>query len=744
MILTGATAMVSQIIFLREFLIVFYGNEISIGIILASWLIWGAVGSACLGVLADRLQGKIQIFAILQVFLAILLPVTLFFIRSSRMLLGVSIGEIIGYTPMICLTFFILALPCAVLGFMFTLACRIHRDMSDSPAGSIANIYVLEAIGALAGGILVSYFLIRFIDPVSILLIAAFLNVGASIIVQACSKNRIVIRNLTITFLVLTLIFFISFGGKWIREVSLGNLWSGFDVLASKDSVYGNITVTKRGGTRSFYESGLHLYTVPDKLSSEEIVHFTMLEQGEAQNVLLLGGGAGGLLNEILKYPVESVDYVELDPMIIEMAEKYLARDDSEVLSNKRVRIINGDARFFIKNTEKKYDCIIISFGDPYTAQINRFYTLGFFREAKRTLTDKGVISFALTSSANYISDELGKYLGSIYGSLSAVFPQVIIIPGDTSYFIASKALNMLTYDSDILMDRMSEKSVQADYVQEYYLFDKMSEGRVKYAEDNIKKASDSVDVNKDFKPVAYYYATVFWSTQFDLPILRNVFNSVNRENIWLGAILFCFLFLAFILLSGRRRNKRAIMLAIATTGFAEIIFQIAVILSFQIVYGYVFYKIGVIMTSFMVGLALGAWFMTRHMERMKNGFRFFKWTQVSICIYPLILPVVFIWLLNAETSLETWLGSNIVFPFLPIVSGLIGGMQFPLANKLYLECSEKTGQVAGFSYGLDLFGACIGALIAAAFLVPILGIFATCFLVALINVTVLSLLLLK
>ena len=180
------------------------------------------------------------------------------------------------------------------------------------------------------------------------------------------------------------------------------------------------------------------------------------------------------------------------------------------------------------------------------------------------------------------------------------------------------------------------------------------------------------------------------------------------------------------------------------TTGFAEINFQIAVIISFQVIYGYVFYKLGIIITSFMVGLAAGGWLISSIMRRITDGMKLFRWTQASICIYPLILPVVFFFLSGTRSATLSWLGANVIFAFLPAVAGFIGGFQFPLAGKICLEGGGEPGRVAGLSNGLDLVGACCGALVAAAFLVPILGIFGSCLLVAVINVTVLSVLLLK
>jgi len=745
-ILAGASAMASQIVFMREFLVVFYGNEISIGIILASWLIWGAFGSACLGRLSDSIRARVLLFALCQLFLAVIFPLTLVLIRLSKPFMGIVAGEIIGYYPMFLTTFLVLALPCAVMGFMFSLACRVCRDLTEDAAGGIAHVYIMEAIGSLSGGLLASYIMIRYMTAFSILLVLSFLNIIASMVLQTYSQSSRMKKALFSLTLVLFVagVFALSSGGAGrLEDFSLNRLWSGFRVLDSKNSIYGNITVTKREKQISFYENGLHLYTVPDRLQAEESVHFALLETESPREVLLIGGGVGGLLKEILKYPVTKVDYVELDPLIIRMAEEYLARSDSSVLEDAKVAIINEDGRFFIKRAGSgAYDTVIISLGDPYTAQLNRFYTVGFFREVARVLKDEGVLSFGLTSSINYIGEELRDYLRSIYLSVREVFPEVLIIPGDTSYFIASKAAAALTASSDVLTRRMEERGVDTLYVRDYYLFDTLSGERVEYIRRRLTERVP-IELNTDFRPISYYYATVFWGTQFDMPFFKRALRFVTPENIWLLAVFFCLFILVLFLVSPGRRKRRAVLLAVMTTGFAEINFQIAVVLSFQVIYGYVFYKLGIIFTSFMVGLALGAWVVSKSMKHFKDSLAVFSWTQVSICLYPLILPVVFLWLSRTQSDIVSKAGANIIFPFLPVISGFIGGVQFPLANKIYLEDREKLGRVAGLSYGLDLLGACLGSFLAAAFLVPILGIFQTCFLVAVINATVLAILLL-
>jgi predicted membrane-bound spermidine synthase len=74
----------------------------------------------------------------------------------------------------------------------------------------------------------------------------------------------------------------------------------------------------------------------------------------------------------------------------------------------------------------------------------------------------------------------------------------------------------------------------------------------------------------------------------------------------------------------------------------------------------------------------------------------------------------------------------------LPILSGFLGGAIFPVAGALCLNNEEERGKVAGINYGKDLFGSCVGALVTGLFLLPILGIPKTCFVIAALNFKVL------
>jgi len=745
-VLAGFTAVIAQIVFLREFLVVFSGNEITIGLILACWFITGILGSYFLGIFSDRLKQAVIVFVSCQLCLSIFLPLGVVAIRLIRPFVHLTSGQLLPVTIISAASFIILLPVCALLGFLFSLGSRIYRAREDMQGIKAGSVYALESLGSAAGGLLAGFLLIRLFNSLEIMVILGLLNIAAAFFLARAEAKNKTRSALPVFAICLSALFILSwlFGGlNLAQRFSLGKQWQTQGFLSSENSIYGNIVVTKNQAQYSLFYNGAHLYTLPDQQGMEEAAHFALLEHPSPEDVLLVGGGAGGLLEEVLKHPVNSVDYLELDPAIIRVTGKYLPEGKAAILNDRRVAVHNIDGRFFVKKSSKKYDCLILHLGDPNTSQLNRYYTVEFFREVKRALKESGVLSFALTSSESYMNLELKEFLRSIHASLKAVFADVKVIPGETAYFIACDKPGVLTYDYNILMERAKARRLDLKYVRDYYLFARMSAKEISLMENSLQPQA-AVRENHDFNPVSYYYGMVFWASRFSEPFLDKAFSAVNKGVVWSGVLIFSTL----IFLSGLFRKKdvkaalrRAVLLAVAVAGFTQISAQVIILLCFQIIYGYLFYKLGILIAFFMAGLSVGGFVAVRYIARKENSFSLLKKAQFLTCLYLIVLPVCLLYLDKQNSVFIYWFGSNAVFAALSFLPGLICGASFAWANEIYLSGSTKTGQSAGVNYSMDLLGAAFGALITALFLIPLLGIFQTCWALAIINFTILGLL---
>jgi spermidine synthase len=163
----------------------------------------------------------------------------------------------------------------------------------------------------------------------------------------------------------------------------------------------------------------------------ETMAHISWMVSPNTENVLIIGGGDGGLVREFAKHPdIKRIDLVEIDERVIEVSKKFFP-DCTSALGDKRVRVLAMDGNEFIKSHEGEYDIIIIDSTDPedFAAELftSRFYSL-----VKKALRPDGIV---MAQTENPFFDEFG--VGKIYDNLRNVFPVVeslyapmIIYPG--------------------------------------------------------------------------------------------------------------------------------------------------------------------------------------------------------------------------------------------------------------------------------------------------------------------------
>jgi spermidine synthase len=678
--LLGFLALSFQIFLLREFSVHFYGNEITFGFILAAWLLWGGLGS----ISASKLKFHPHRFP--QVYYAVILflPLCLIVLRFSRFFLRVLPGEITGIIPMllysVVLAFFI-SFP---LGILFVFNAHFLK-------GDLYRVYFLESLGSAVAGFVVYLFLI----PI-------FSNWQGATIIGAA----------------VTLLIFFSFGKKKQFLLPLAILislaafiafdfpsqkiyWKPFSLIKSKDSPYGKLQILKTEEQISLYNNSLHDYSYPNLAASEESVHFALLQNPRARNVLLVGGGAGGGLRQILKYSQVEVDYVELDPEIIRLSLQFLPEQERNVLRNNRVHIFYQDGRAFLSKTQKEYDMIILNLPEPATAQINRFYTKEFFLEVKEKLNEKGVFSFRVPSAENYISLELQNFLSSLYFTLKEAFPFVEVVPGDTNIFLASSQSISIGFEE--LSQKIEDLNLQNSYVSPELLFSRLSPLRIEFTKEKI--SSGKRTINQDFSPISYFYSSVLWSTQFK-GLERKIFSFFSKADFfWLLDLPLILFILLLIIIWWRRQKSAFSLLPLAVMGFTTIVIEIIVIISFQTLFGYVYRQIALLLTCFMIGLFLGSF---RGKKRKRIHFAQLLLIQFGILLLVLLLHL----------SLKIHPPELFFFIYL-LLLGFLGGDMFVVANNLFLK--EKKNY--GLGYGLDLLGSFLGALVVSSFLIPLVGL---------------------
>ena len=743
LVLIGFTAVIAQIVLMRELMVVFYGNEMSLGLMLASWLLWTAIGSSAIGRLAARTHRPRRLMAFLQVLVALAFPFAIFLVRASKAAFQSVPGEILGPGPMILTSLVVLSVFCLVSGGLFAAgSCLYAQETGTTTQAGTSHVYLLEALGSSFGGVLASLLLIQHFTSFEIAALLALLNLLGAASLTIHSFPRRATAQLALLGVFLLLVF--PFTCCWLEKVSLKRLWTGFDLVASRNSIYGNLAVVQTGGTRTLFENGLVYFNVPDPAAAEEAVHFALLEHPAPKSLLLVGGGLNGSLAQALQHPsLERIDYVELDPTVIDLAQKYFPEVWQPLRADTRIHIHDIDGRLYLRTTDRQFDVILINLPDPQTAQLNRFYTLEFFKEAASKLTSNGIFSFQLKASEEYISPELAEFLRCIHKTLRQVFPEVAALPGGTVHFFAAKRPGTLTMDSEELVARLRARRLRAEYVREYYIPYRMTPDRMLDLQTQIQPQPDS-RTNRDFAPIAYYFDVALWSTRFNRAY-RRVFQdlAVLRLGPLLGAV--GFVLFAFAALAGRlppkqNRPRASAGFCVAAMGFTLIGLEMLLLLAFQAIYGYVYRQLAIIIAGFMLGMTLGSrWGLSPTANAVAEVFnprdahRLFR-LQMLAAFSPLLLCLMFDRLAAIQDPTTVFLVSQVLFPVLAVLCGLLGGFQFPVATRIFFSnCGSETSG-PGVLYALDLVGACLGAIVLSSYLVPVFGFQATAWIMVVVN----------
>ncbi len=739
----GFSGLVAEILVLRELMIVFSGNEFSIGIILANWLILEAFGSFCLGRKAEKPRNRLEIFAVITILFSLSLPLAVLMTRILKRVIGVSIGEGIGFLPMFYTSFLIL-LPVSVLhGALFTFSCRIFSMFSSEDETSAGRVYVYETAGTIVGGIVCTWFLIPYLNTFQASLWLAVLNFAVCFVLLAPYwKTGMFQRAMMVSLSALILFAGYLFLGGYahrLHEYSIKAQWKNQNVVHYQNSQYGNICVLENQGQYIFFLDGIAsiITPIPDIPFVEEYVHLPLLAHPEPARLLILSGGAGGVISEALKHPsIGTIEYSELDPLLLDLLRKFSTPLSESELNDGRVKIRNIDGRLLLKTTPNKYDAILVGIREPSNLQANRFFTKEFFALAREKLNDDGILTLALPGSLTYSNEELKNLNSCIFNTLKRVFSHIRVIPGEgNNLFLASDSREISEIDREQVIDRLNHRNLETEVVIPWRIENKLHRGWRDWFSRFIEGSSQKI--NSDFKPMGLFYSISHWNSLFAVS-LRGLFKLLEKIDLKIIAVpLAVLLFLHFFL---RPKKKRlfgtGIPLSIITTGFAGMIFDLMLIFAFQAIYGYVFSWIGLLVAFFMAGAACGAILTTRVAARTRDCLRLYKRIELAIVVWSFGWPLIFLAVHSSPGSPRAFFLSKMLFLIISLICGLLVGAQFPPANKIYLENRAGVSRTAGLLYASDLLGGWLGGIAGAVALLPVLGFIGTGITVGMLKLT--------
>ena len=191
-----------------------------------------------------------------------------------------------------------------------------------------------------------------------------------------------------------------NFFGSYLTRFAEKHLY--FDqIVFNKQTLYQKIIITKASNFkdhRMFIDGSIQFSSKDEHRYHEYLVHPIMSLGKKTNNILILGGGDGLALRELIKYSdIKLIHLVDIDEEIINISKSFnvLRRLNKDSLNDKRVKIFNMDAFSFLNREGIKYDIIIIDLPDPHNEALSKLYSKEFYRLAKKKNDNRFCFSYS-------------------------------------------------------------------------------------------------------------------------------------------------------------------------------------------------------------------------------------------------------------------------------------------------------------------------------------------------------------
>ena len=360
----------------------------------------------------------------------------------------------------------------ALTGFEIPLLTRILESKSSFEK-NISDVLTFDYLGALGATLLFPFFLLPFIGLYRSSLLFGLINLIVALVTLQLFKDKLSIRN-QYKYIVRFGILFLSICIAYIFIQADNHIdrWNEsiykYPVIQSEQSKYQKIDLVKNNSEFRLYLNGALQFSSRDEyIYHESLVHVPLGQIDNIDNVLVLGGGEGLAIREILKYPeLKQVVVVDIDPKITELSKSnhLINRLNDESLKHTKVRMVHEDAFRFLSSDTAHYSAIIVDLPDPSNEALARLYSDSFYKLCIARLAEEGILSTQATSpslstNAFWCIEETLQYSGFDY-----TYPYSAYVPsfGTWGFIMAKKSPRFkMSLREDIDMRYLEQESLQ-------------------------------------------------------------------------------------------------------------------------------------------------------------------------------------------------------------------------------------------------------------------------------------------
>lgn len=287
-----------------------------------------------------------------------------------------------------------------LVGLEIPLLMRILKDRLEF-GDLVSRVLTFDYIGALAASLLFPLLLVPKLGLIRTGFLFGLFNVAVAIALILRLPGRRLRGELAVAIAVA---FGLLAGFLWSEQLQRTAEIAAYGdpIVYAASTPYQRIVITKRRDDLRLFLSGNLQFSSRDEYRYHEaLVHPALSRVAALRDVLVLGGGDGLAVREILKYPgVRSVTLVDLDPAMTALFRNsaMLSALNAHAFSSPKVHVVNADAFRWLRDNRRRFDAAIVDFPDPTNFSLGKLYTVSLYRELARALSPGAVVSVQSTS----------------------------------------------------------------------------------------------------------------------------------------------------------------------------------------------------------------------------------------------------------------------------------------------------------------------------------------------------------
>ncbi len=683
-IILGFVSCIFQLVLVREFTFSIAKNELALIAGVGIWALFCALAAL------TRKRRQILSDTGLMIALPLSFGIGIILAHTLKILFGIPYYESVSGVFSLFAAVVVLGPTGAVSGYAFSHLSAHHAQRLADKDHSLGHLFACEALGVFLGGIVFTLGLYVYQNPLSFTALPLLM-------VPALKISRRPKAVIAVTLMLLSVSLTNSFPAILQKEFAASS------IIFTQGSAQGPIILTDDGHARSLYVNGSLIATSEDKEAHEAFIHTALATHAGARDMLWIGPCLRSQVQELEKYPLLAVTAVDSNPRPRHLPSFYAP--------GKNITFKDQDPRSFLNNDPALYDLIVLNIPAPSALIFNRFYTVEFFQEAKKRLKPQGNLIFKIPSKADILSPAIRDFNACIIRSLQRAFPQVFLIPGDTMIVAASQQ----EITAQEILKRFERGQISAQFMTVFHLRDMLDPARAAYIQRMLSSPSG---INTDLMPYGFLYYTLMDQARFttrarvDPLALKPIIFLVSLALI--GSVAFVFLGRPTLWL----KSQAAVLGSLSMSASAVIFF------CFQLLFGGLFWKLGILVGVFMAGLAAGSFFLSRAISsRVVTK----HYGAGLFLVWLIFFLEIFFWANYRGHS--AW--HQTIWMLLAFENGLLTGFGYPLLSALWRQDNTfAVEKITPALYAADLLGACAATLLASMILIPFLGINLTCLIV--------------